>query len=136
MNTSPHSTAFSAMTPVLLEMHRQQIETPAQLLADAWREGHRTVDAMLRAIRQDRRIIREQYQEIIPGRLRHSRQFVQQTHQDLKNHLRRYAEAVRVVSEAEAEMDRRGIAYAVSSDHWSEDPMFAASVFCDAMGAV
>lgn len=47
----------------------------------------------------------------------------------------RYLEAVRTVSEDEAEMDRRGIPYTLSLRDWRHDPFLVAAVACEAMGA-
>ncbi len=47
-----------------------------------------------------------------------------------------YLDALRRVSEAEAELDFRGIEYARSGDDWREDDGIKAAVWAAALGAV
>lgn len=87
-------------------------------LANKWRYSAIEVDECLRFIRQHRRTIAERDERLPCGVPVHSAAYVAEAEKLLSLRLDLYLAAVRRVSEAEAEMDQIGMAYARSSDAW------------------
>jgi hypothetical protein len=88
------------------------------LLADAWRESHRTVEDSIRFIRQHLRIIEAANERLPTGQPVHSPAYVEQCRSLLAWRLSLYREALRRVGECETEMAALGIGVPRSSDHW------------------
>lgn len=92
-------------------------------LACTWRENLRRLDEHEYHIRAYRRVLDEaaKGKRFSTGELIHGPKAVATYHTDLATHCAGWRRAIRAVVEAEAEMDRIGMAYAKPSNHWKDD---------------
>ena len=90
-------------------------------LADQWRHAHSTLDEALRCIRQYRRVVEERNARLSTGALVHSPKYIAYAEGIIAFYVKRYRKALRVVTEAEIEMEGIGMKFARSSDDWRED---------------
>ena len=79
-----------------------------------------TVEDSIRFIRQHSRTLAEAGARLSSGEPLHGEAYLAGLRANMPWRLARYLEALRAVSEAEAEMTALGIPFAKSSDHWDE----------------
>ena len=91
-------------------------------LACTWRENLRRLDEHEYHIRAYRRVLDEaaKGKRFSTGELIHDAEAVATYHTDLARHCAGWRRALRAVVEAEAKMDRLGMAYAKSSADWRD----------------
>ncbi|RWK12165.1 hypothetical protein [Mesorhizobium sp.] len=87
-------------------------------IADAWRISSQEVGEAIRVVRQSLKVITEADEMLLPNVPVHRPAFVEQCRKRLPWELSLYLEHVRRISETEAEMEARGMAFARSSYAW------------------
>jgi len=96
-------------------------------LADQWRYSSIEVRECLMFIKQHRHTIDNRNKRISTGQRVNRPAYVAFARKMLAQRLRMYLDAVRRVSEAEAEMLRIGMRFAMSSDAWPVEQMLEAA---------
>lgn len=89
-------------------------------ISDAWRISSQEVGEALRFVRQYQKVIAEADEMLTPTVRVHSPAYVEQCAKRLPWALSVYLGHVRRISDCEAEMEARGMAFARSSYAWGE----------------
>lgn len=89
-------------------------------LADAWRINQIDIREDIRFIGMYRRVIGEKDARLSSGHRVHKPAYVKQCRRDLAATCKSYLARVRRITEAEETMTAMGIAFAASSDAWTE----------------
>lgn len=115
MTAALHST-FQAVRGAILTISADE----ADRLATAWRISQQEVRDSLRSIQTYQQIIAER-DDMLTATIRlHKPADIELAERRLPWALSVYLGHVRIISETEHEMTKRGIRFAASSDHWSE----------------
>lgn len=110
-----------ALATTFADLTRALTPVPAsETIGDAWRHSLSGLREDIRFIGVYRKVLAEKDARLSSGRLVHSPAYVEQCRRDLDATCKRYLARVRRVTECEAQMTAMGIAFAASSDAWSE----------------
>lgn len=125
MNAPALRTTFAGLTRALTPV------PVADTLGDAWRTNLSAIREDIRFIGIYRKVIAEKDERLSSGHRLHRPAYVKQCRRDLVATRKSYLARVRRISEAEEQMTAMGIAFAKSSDAWTEaelsDAMAAAN---------
>jgi hypothetical protein len=89
-------------------------------VSDAWRHSQIGIREDIRFISIYRNVLSEKNARLSTGRRVHSAAYVEACRVNLDTTCKRYLRRVRQISEAEEQMTAMGIAFAASSDAWTD----------------
>jgi hypothetical protein len=92
----------------------------SETIGDAWRYNLRGIREDIRFIGVYRKVLAEKDARLSTGHRVHKPAYVKQCRRDLAATCRSYLARVRRITEAEETMQAMGIAFAASSDAWTE----------------
>lgn len=113
--TAPIHQTFAGLTATLVALADGRRR---EILAEAWRQSHRTVEESIRFIRQHLRVLEQRGERLPSGQPVHSEAYLAQCEELLPWRLSLYREALKRIGECETEMVALGMRFARSSDDW------------------